>query len=88
MYMHIHAYTAQMHAHMYVHKPLRTYMHAYVSKRTQAYMGGAQGPGQGDKSEGYPGRGGGPRILTPGTYTYIYISEVGGSEFAFRQAPP
>ena len=44
-------------------------MHAYVFKRTQAYMGGPQGPGQGDTCEGYPGRGG-ARILAPGTYIY------------------
>ena len=33
-----------------------------------------------------------PLSLSPSlciyTYTYIYISEVRGSEFAFRQAPP
>ena len=36
-------------------------MHAYVLKRTQACMGGAPGPGQVDKAEGYPG----PQVAGP-----------------------
>ena len=51
-------------------------MHAYVFKRTQAYLGGAQVQGQGDTSEGYPARRGATNPDPWNMYAYsmlIYV---------------
>ena len=54
-------------------------MHAYVLKRTQACMGGAPGPGQVDKAEGYPGpQVAGPRPMSQAREVNLEATRPGG----------
>ena len=73
MYMHIHAYTAQMHAHMYVHKPLRTCMHMCSNAHSRTWEGPMDRAREINLKATLAGRGGATNPDPWNIYIYIYI---------------